>query len=82
MGLAQSGKRLLHRYENVSLIPRTQVLKSGRDGRGWHTQHRELGTGGFLGLLGQPVIQPSPLTQTSTILSSFSGPTCKSSSEL
>jgi hypothetical protein len=60
VGIAQSVKCLPYNHENMSLIPRTQVLKkSGHDSTGWHTQHRELETGGFLGLPGHPVIQPS-----------------------
>lgn len=82
VGTVPSVKCWPHNYENMSLIFRTQVLKqSGRDGTDWHTQHRELETGGFLGFPGQPVRQPSPLTQTTTTLSS-AGPTCKSSSQL
>lgn len=43
VGIAPSVKGWPHSYENMSLIPRTQVLKqSDRDGTGWHTQHWEL----------------------------------------
>lgn len=53
VGLAQSVMCWPHNYEDMSLIPRTQVLKkTGRDGPGWHTQHQELETGMLLGLPG------------------------------